>query len=328
MESAVAEEKKRRRKDKILKSLINQLPAGSFQMNPYFPNLLNQPDLLVAPEPGRIVAVFLYGRGHRPTWRSALAALEDLFEVKLQVGQSTTTMAVDLSESADDFYHEDMRRLLRNTFDIFVPLDILGLKVVGRPFWARVRRDGPRQELLPLWSMERESVQGSLRRYNEDQYRSLIDKDRVPKMPKSLALQQIAREVEKVTGSSPEREPLVESVKESLGSLSGKYKLGFDLMTRSPIRMPIQIVRLGQRGSRDTLRYLMTKARLMRYSGEGGRLERLWQVVRPLLVVEGNLAGPDHDPFRYVRSLISVGWELTTLDAINNLARLIDDANF
>src|SRR5258707_3382477 len=114
MESAVAEEKVRRRKDRILQSLIDQLPSGSFQRNPYFPNLLNQPDLLVAPEPGKIVAVFLYGRGQRPTWRSALAALEDLFEVKLQIGQSTAAMAVDLSEFTDDFYHEDMRRLFRN----------------------------------------------------------------------------------------------------------------------------------------------------------------------------------------------------------------------
>jgi hypothetical protein len=324
----VAEEKKRRRKDKILKSLINQLPAGSFQMNPYFPNLLNQPDLLVAPEPGRIVAVFLYGRGQRPTWRTTLAALEDLFEVKLQMGQSTATMAVDLSEFADDFYHEDMRRLLRNTFDIFVPLDIWKLKVVGRPFWSKVRGDGPRQDLYPLWSMEREYVQDSLRRFNKDQYRSLIDKERVPRLPKSSALQQIANRVEEITGSNPERDPLVESVKGSLGSLSGKYKLGFDLMTRTPIRMPIQILRGGQRGSRDTLRYLMTKARLMRYSGEGGRLERLWQGVRPLLVVEGNLAGPEHDPFRYVRSLISVGWELTTTDAIHTLPRLLNNANF
>src|SRR5258707_1279141 len=162
-------------------------------------------------------------------------------------------MAVDLSEFTDDFYHEDMRRLLRNTFDIFVPLDIWKLKIVGRPFWSKVRGDGPRQGLYPLWAMEREYVQDSLRRFNKDQYRSLIDKERVPRLPKSSALQQIANKVEEITGSNPERDPLVESVKGSLGSLSGKYKLGFDLMTRTPIRMPIQLLRGGQRGSRDTL---------------------------------------------------------------------------
>ena len=33
----------------------------------------------------------------------------------------------------------------------------------------------------------------------------------------------------------------------------------------------------------------------MRYSGEAGLLEQRWQNARPLLIVEGNLAGPDHE---------------------------------
>jgi hypothetical protein len=64
----------------------------------------------------------------------------------------------------------------------------------------------------------------------------------------------------------------------------------------------------------------------MRYSGEAGQLERVGQNVRPLLVVEGNLAGPDHDPYRYVRSLVSVGWELMSADAVNEIQRVLRDA--
>jgi hypothetical protein len=98
-------------------------------------------------------------------------------------------------------------------------------------------------------------------------------------------------------------------------------------MSREPIEVPIQVVRVRGHASRDVLRYLMTKARLMRYRGEGGRLERLRNRVRPLLVVEGNLAGPDHDPFRYVRSLVSVGWEVVSAEAASTFTRVLRDAN-
>jgi hypothetical protein len=324
MEFAVVEEKERRRKDRILQGLIDQLPSGSFQKNPYSPNLLNQPDLLVTPAPGRLVAVFLYSR--RLSWRSALASLEDLFEAKLYLGRHTVAVAYDLSESSPDVGEDDMNRLLQNTFDVFSHLDSWKSDIRGGRFRDAMQTSAVRQNLFHLWDMEKEFVQGALRRFNKDRYRALIDRDHVPRRAKEAVVQQTAVAIEDVTGTFPERDPLVESVKGSLGSLSGRYKLGFDLMALQPIEVPIEIIRVGRHGFRDTVRYLMTKARLMRYSGEKDQLERLWEKRRPLLIVEGNLAGPDHDPFRYVRSLVSVGWEVMSADAINQIQRVLQDA--
>jgi hypothetical protein len=321
MEFAVAEEKERRRKDRILNSLIDQLPSGSFQRNPYFPSLLNQPDLLITPAPGRLIAVFLYGR--RLTWRSALGSLEDLFEVKLDIGRNTIAVACDLSEQHDDLPNDDMRRLLQNTFDAFFHSES---DISRGRFLEMVQDSSSRQNLFHLWDMEKEFVQNALRRFSKDRYRTLIDRDRVPRRTKEALVRQAGDAIEEVTGAVPERAPLVASVKGSLGSLSGRYKLGFDLMAPDATNVPIEIVRANRYGSRQAVRYLMTKARLMRYSGGEGQLERVGQNVRPLLIVEGNLAGPDHDPFRYVRSLVSVGWQLLSADAINDIQRVLRDA--
>ena len=320
----MAEEKQRRRKDRILQNLTDQLPSGAFQRNPYFPNLMNQPDLLVMPAPGRLIAVFLYSQ--RLTWRSALASLEDLFEAKLYMGRNTVAAAYDLSETHSVFEEVDMRRLLQNTFDVFFHLDLSKSDISGGRFWGTMQRAASRQNLFRLWDMEKEFVQGALRRFNKDRYQTLVDRDHLPSRAKEAVVRQIEVAIEDVTGAFPQREPLVDSVKGSLGSLSGRYKLGFDLITRDPTHVPVEIIRVGRYGSRDTVRYLMMKARLMRYSGEAGQLERVGQNVRPLLVVEGNLAGPDHDPYRYVRSLVSVGWELISADAVNEIQRVLRDA--
>jgi hypothetical protein len=324
LESAVVEEKERRRKDRILQGLIDQLPSGSFQKNPYFPNLLNQPDLLISHAPGKLIAVFLYRQ--RLTWRSALASLEDLFETKLYMGRDTVAVAYDLSEIRNDFEGDDMRRLLQNTFDVFFHLDFRKSDIREGRFLNTMRGSASRQNFFHLWDMEKDFVQGALRRFSKERYQTLIDRDHVPIRPKEALVRQTEVAIEETTGALPQREPLVASVKGSLGSLSGKYKLGFDLITPEPTHIPIEIVRVGRYGSRNTVRYLMTKARLMRYSGEAGHLERLGQNVRPLLIVEGNLAGPDHDPYRYVRSLVSVGWELMSANAVNEIQRVLRDA--
>lgn len=322
------EEKQPGRKERILRGLIGQLPPGSFQIRPYISDLLNQPDLLIVPAAGRMVCVFLYGYGQSLTWRLALSALEDLFEIKLHLGHNAVSIALDLSESNETAHREDMRRLLGNTFEAFIHLDFTKSEIADGRFWARVQESLPRQNLFHLWEMEREYVQDSLRRFSKERYRELVDRRRIPTLSDKAIIAQVADTIEEVTGATPEHEPSVESVKGSLGSLSGTYRLGFDLKTRGPIELPIDVIRVGRYGSRDTVRYLMTKARLMRYRAADGRLERQWQETRPLLVVEGNLAGPQHDPFRYVRSLVSVGWEIIGSGAVREFPRMLRDANF
>jgi len=83
------------------------------------------------------------------------------------------------------------------------------------------------------------------------------------------------------------------------------------------------VIRAGRYGSREKLRYLMVKARMLRYRVDDGRLRSRAADFRPILIVDGNLSGPDHDPYRYVRALLSVGWEIFATDQIDLLAEML-----
>lgn len=97
----MAERRPIKRKELLLSMLVEEMGAGTFQKRPYFPDMLHQPDLLVVPEAGKIAAVSLYEFGKRISWRSALAAMEDLFEVKLYIGPHTVAIGVSISDSTD-----------------------------------------------------------------------------------------------------------------------------------------------------------------------------------------------------------------------------------
>ncbi len=64
----------------------------------------------------------------------------------------------------------------------------------------------------------------------------------------------------------------------------------------------------------------MTKARFTSYEpvsdepGEPFRLIQRNERLRRVLLVNGSMAGPKHDLFRYVRALVSVGWEIERAD--------------
>ncbi len=54
----------------------------------------------------------------------------------------------------------------------------------------------------------------------------------------------------------------------------------------------------------------MTKARFISYDLSGSQVVYRGEPVTPVLMIAGNISGPAHDPYRYVKALVSVGWEL------------------
>jgi len=93
-------EPRRKKEDALLSMVTRGLEPGSFQRRPYLPDLLNQPNLLLIPRPGRLVAIYVYDFGTRITWHSALGALEDLFELKTAVGIQVVAIAVIVRDTA------------------------------------------------------------------------------------------------------------------------------------------------------------------------------------------------------------------------------------
>lgn len=321
---------KRTREQNILSYVSRTLEPNSFQRNPYLPNLINQPDLLVVPSPGRLIALYIYDFSDGITWRLALGAVEDVFELKTAIGTDARAVALMVTavdqEATSTTRREDMLRLIANTFDFAEQIrgDELSDQFPIGP-WISVR---PRTNLIDLWNAEAQYQAEALRRnYRESELQSLIDVDRRPSGRAKQSIREDFHEHIRVLNRPVERDVLVPNAKAGLAQLSRNYSFEFDLRVETHPPMLVDFLKSDRFGMRRKLRYYLAKARLIRYWIDRDQVLQRAPDFVPLLVVDGNFAGPDHDPFRYLRMLVSVGWRLARPDEYERIARLIGNAN-
>ena len=322
-------ESKRVGKRCLLDALVRRLEPDSYQRDPYSPDLLNQPDLLVVPELGRLVAVYVYKFRHKVSWRSSLAALEDLFEAKIHMGYETVIVGITLPRAEQPREEPDTIQLLRHTFDVFAvasATEQLPTEDMQRPSF--LTQAEPKRDFFGLWDWEREYLHNALGRFDEDKYSPLVDISRTPRAGVGEIEKHVARRLDETLALPVISKPLVENVKGQLGRLGRRYKFEIDLGIAGHPNLGLDVLRSERYGSRQKIRYLMTKARLLRYEMDGVRLYPRREPFQPVLLVDGNIAGPDHDPYRYVRALVSVGWEILRTDQVGQqLPRLLDHAD-
>jgi hypothetical protein len=298
-----------------LAAALRSVHCKVLQPNPFLPDVLNQPEFLIVPDFGRLVAVYVYAPRRRLGWRHALAMVEDLFEIKQATGDSTASVGIFIPaepmSDKDAIYHT----LLHNLFDSFltVPDGEVPLALMMRDVAQMVAGAAPRQNLSQLWRSERARISRNLAEFSEERYTSFVDTGLSSRFSKSRIIRELkAQSMDEFDLSITERYE-VRSPKEALAGLPERNKFLFDFGVESiPTgrTRPVDVAVLGRYGSRSKLRYLMTKARLTHYMPLQGELMLRDEQTKPVLMVSGNLAGPEHDPFRYVRALVSVGWEL------------------
>jgi hypothetical protein len=308
------------RKKQVIDSLVGGLPETAYQKEPFFSDLLKQPDVLIVPSPGKMIVTFAYSSPQRIGWPTALAWLEDFIEVKLNVGEYVITTALLFAESDEIAIRPDVRQLLAAAFDgFFLPWDWKPA-FLDHALFEMLASLEPKREMGDFLREERHQVAKALTQFNPKRYALLADKRREPEVhPRELVALVMRRLALPHTGGLVEK-PLVPNIKGYLGNLGKKYAFEFDL-GRSGVA--IEVMRAERHRSRERIRSLMAKARMLRYEIEGGQLHAHSAEFRPVLVVDGNLAGPDHDPYRYVRSLLAVGWELFGIDQLPMLAEML-----
>lgn len=298
-----------------LTTALQSIPYKVLQPNPFLPDLLNQPDFLIVPEFGRLVAVYVFAPRRRLGWRNTVAMVEDLFEIKQATGESTVAVAILIPAEPIRERDADVQNLLHNLFDSFlVVLDgEVPLARTMSEITQIVAAAEPRESLFQLWRSERTRVTHNLAKFSEERYAPFVDIQRSSHSSKS----HILRELKSKFADEPDLSIIeryeVRSPKEALAGLPERNKFLFDFGVEFlPVERtrPVDVAVLGRYGSRSKLRYLMTKARLTSYAPWQGQLMLRGEPFKPVLMVSGNLAGPEHDPYRYVRALVSVGWEL------------------
>jgi hypothetical protein len=300
------------------------------QKNPFFPELLNQPEFLIVPEVGKLIAVFVYTPRESLTWRTALPIVEDLFEVKLTTGLSTIAAAflipINGVRRHDPVYFE----LLRGLFDVFTVNDEAGDAEFQRWMLDALSQAEPRNNLFRLWALERERVAANSAKFSEQKYVEFINQKARPRTTKAALMNEMQQTLINEPALEAVSEFRVTSPKDALAGLAERHFFNFDFGLRprhrdEPPRV-IDFVALDRYGSREKIRYLMTKARLISYALDGGELIYRGDPVKPILMIDGNISGPVHDPYRYVKALVSVGWELEHADPVS--LRKITDADF
>ena len=301
------------------------------QRNPFFPDLLNQPDFVSVPQLGRFVAIYLYAPTQPLNWRSVLNAIEDLFELKTSVQQSAVAIAVQDFSLGIREASTNAVELLEQMFDLVLPVDEdLDHERLRQGLRHAIRNVPPKEKFFKLWSTEKQRMSDHLARFSEERYRELVEQRHQPKRKREELISGIATIADEL-GLQAHREVLVSTPKEAIGGLLERSRFSFDLgfWDRREQKVLIDAVSFGRHGPRPFLRYLMTKARFTSYepvsyeSGEAFRLVPRHEPLRRVLLVDGNMAGPKHDPYRYVRALVSVGWEIEKAER-EALPRLAD----
>jgi hypothetical protein len=282
---------------------------------------------LAVPEAGKLFAVFVYEIREPISWRSALACLEDLFEIKLSAGLFTVVIGVAKRQLEIPPADDDKVRLLRNMFDLFHFGDGSDNGSFRESVASVISRPAKNSDLAQFLNYERALVHDALGQFNEGQYRELIAVEQGPQLEHMRSKSAVAQSLSEATGLPIIRDVLIRNVKGELADLRMQYSFEFDYGIEGRADVAFEVLRSGRYGSREKIRYLMVKGRLLRYDISNGRLRPSHRRARLILIVNGNIAGPEHDPFRYVRSLMSVGWELVRADRIFDVRRLLANEN-
>jgi hypothetical protein len=284
------------------------------QRNPFLPDLLHQPNFLIVPELGRLISLYVYTLPQRLNWRSTLAIAEDLFEIKLATGEATVVAALLVPTSPISRNERVYFDLLTNLFDVFAVETPGENAQAGVQLTKRIAEAEPKSDLFQLWRLERERVTANTARFDEQEYVEFVNERIRPNKSKAALI----REAEETLRTEPGVEMMeqfpVRSPKETLAGLPERNVFRFDFGLRMPQIEPrtrvVDVAVLDRYGSREKLRYLMTKARFISYEFRDARLIYRQHEITPILLIAGNVAGPSHDPYRYVKALVSVGWQL------------------
>jgi hypothetical protein len=292
------------------------------QRNPFFPDLLNQPDVISVPHLGRLVAIYLYAPTHPINWRNVLTAIEDLFELKTSVQHSAIAIAVQDVTHGVNQASANAIELLEQLFDAVLTVEEGSRhQDLTRRLREAIRDIPSKERFFHLWAAEKKRNSDQLSRFSEERYRGLVE-DHPPSVQNHEKLiSRVAADADNL-GLDLHREALVRTPKEAIGGLQERSRFSFDLgfRDRQGKQVLIDAVAVGRYGARPLIRYLMTKARFTSYEPAGNapggayRLVERQEPLRRILIVDGNFAGPKHDPYRYVRALVSVGWELERAD--------------
>jgi hypothetical protein len=302
-----------------IEAIGSAFPRDAVERNPSFPDLLHQPDLLIVPRPGHLIAVYAYLLDSSSK-NATYEAVEDVFEAKLVIGESTVVAALLLGGELQYGRREYLYSVLKGICDVFSQFDPASAQRIMHDFVPLLRNSAPNANRAPLWASERKIVSMQLKRFKEDKYAAVSDPANLPRFRSPEGERHVLHMLRDALAGEVNEKIEIERSPFSLAvTLPGRSITKFDFLIN---RTPVEFVSVDSRSVVQRVRRLMAKVRLLRYEDPGRSMQSL-PFAAVFLIVDGNIAGPPRDRYRYVRALVSAGWEVVHLSQVELLPELI-----
>jgi hypothetical protein len=263
----------------------------SHMENPAVPELSFTPDFMVNFENQLIfLEIASMPREADADWKT-LRLIEHLFEVKLFYGNKSNFNLIIMNK---DGWKPYCIELIENFCD----------KVIYQGDLQSTREiyTTPKVSNFELWDLEREFERSRYRKFDDaflgkfeyrDARESTIEYEFYNRMLKR--------------GLFLERDYSVTNLKNYYLGRAMDLRFYFDFV----VNHKIVEIKSFRKITATVLQNLLIKSRFIRYQKEDDRIRRAQMLIsRMILFVNGDLSGPRHDRFRYLRMLTNAGWDV------------------
>lgn len=259
--------------------------------NPAVPELSFRPDFMLNLE-NQLIFLEIAPMLHKADadWKT-LRLIEHLFEVKLFYGNKSNFNLIILNRNDWKPYCIE---LLENFCD----------KVIYQGDLKSTREiyTTPKASNFELWDLEREFERSRYRKFDDEYLRKFEYRDT---RESTIAYEFSKRMLE--CGFFPQRDYSVRNLKNYYLGRAMDLKFHFDFV----VNQKIVEIESFRKMTTTVLQNMLIKSRLIRYQKEDDRIRRAQMLIsRMILFVNGDLSGPRHDRFRYLRMLTNAGWDV------------------
>ena len=274
--------------------------------HPVLPDLFFRPDFLFRKNGKLFTLELAQWRQPHTIPRKALRLLEELFEIKLSLGNDTISSLLILG--SPETWSETTLSLLKTFYEYVGFIE----QIVPRNIHDRITEilsKGPKDEFYRLWDSERKYREEVDFEYPLDylkefkynpEYRTMR-----PRYNPILQVLEKKLNLRNIEFRSVVRFPCL--ITDLIPK--ARFRLYFDLFAQNCLIKTLN-VRPESAFAYHKIRELLIRGRLLRYRREGDEIIPIEDSPELILVSNGFLVGPPHDADRYLLMLTDVGWRV------------------
>jgi hypothetical protein len=261
-----------------------------------------KPHFMIDMDKRLVLVEIAYVTGNENVDWKTLRLIEHVFEAKLFLGNETSFSLILLDS---ELWKPYCLELLKNFFDKTIfRSSIENLSDV----FAR-----PKANNFELWNLEREFQRSRIRRLRES---NLAQFEYRP--ASGYELEEILNDRLKESNLFPTRDYAVRNLKNYYLRRDLDLKFYFDFF----VNERIVEIKSFKKMNILLLQDLLIKSRLIRYRKIDDRIESTRPLYKMILLINGDIVGPQYDRMRYLRMLTGAGWDVYPASILNSMERL------